>query len=317
MMPGAPGLSPELQAKLAAAQAQQQGQQGYGQPQPPPYGQPPQQGYGQPPQGYGQPQDPYGQQAPQGYPPQQQGYGQPQDPYGQQMPQQGYGQQPPMQGYGQQPMQPQQGYGQQPGQPPYGQQPQAYGQQAPGGYPQAPQGYGQPQQPYGAPGAASPGYPQQPPGAAPGAPPQNPPPAQGGGLAMPSIGLGAVGPHGMPRIKFGEGDFAPKRMVAAVTAGSGFEAPRRMGLIMVVLAVGLMIVNSVLIFVLHLYYPYFYSIGAIFFWAGLFMAITGQPKTIADGTKTPMWTRVGLAAALVFGLLQGIALAAQPAIFIR
>jgi hypothetical protein len=136
-------------------------------------------------------------------------------------------------------------------------------------------------------------------------------------MAMPNIGLGAVGPHGMPRIKFGEGDFAPKRMVAAVTAGSGFDAPRRMGLLMVVLAVGLMIVNSVLIFVLRLYYPYFYSIGAIFFWAGLFMAITGQPKTIGDGTKTPMWTRIGLAAALVFGLLQGIALAAQPGIFVR
>ena len=64
-------------------------------------------------------------------------------------------------------------------------------------------------------------------------------------MGMPSIGLGAVGPHGMPRIKFGEGDFAPKRMVTAVTAGTGFEAPRRMGLIMVVLAVGLMIVNMI------------------------------------------------------------------------
>jgi len=125
---------------------------------------------------------------------------------------------------------------------------------------------------------------------------------------MPKIGIGGLGPGGMPRIKFGEGDFAPKHMIAAVRDGTGFHAPRRMGIIMVGLAMALTIFNVIIIKVLHLYYPYFYSIGAIFFWTGVFLAATGQPKTTADGTKAPMWSRIGLGVSLVFGILMGIAM---------
>ncbi len=137
-----------VQEELArqAALAQQQQQQGYGQPPQQQYGQPPQQQqqqYGQPPQ---QQQQQYGQ------PPQQQ-----QQQYGQppQQQQQQYGQPPQQQqGYGQPPQQ-QQGYGQPPQQQQYGGAPQAqYGGQAPQHPGHPPQGFG------GAPGFASQGGPQ-------------------------------------------------------------------------------------------------------------------------------------------------------------
>ena len=272
MMSGAPGLPPEIQAQLAAAQGQHAQQGGYGQPppgyaQPPPgYQQPPQaaqQGYGQPQQGYGQPQQGYGQ------PPQapQQGYGQPQQGYGQppQGPQQGYGQPPQQQGYAQ----PQQGYAPPPGHP------------AQGGYGAAPQ----------------PGYPQQ------NQPPAPAPMAPMGGVG---ISLGSLDKHGMPRIKFGEGDLAPKKMVAVITTGQGFDHPRKMGLMMLALAFVLSFANWLLIFLLHRYYPYFYSIAGIFGWVGLFLAITNQPRATTDGSKVPMWTRVGLGICLVMGTLSGI-----------
>jgi hypothetical protein len=272
-MGDASALSPEVQAQLAAARAAQQAQMG-GQA---PYGQPPQQGYPQ--QGYGQPQPGYGQPQP--------GYGQPQPPpYGQpqgQMQQAGY---PPQQAYGQPP--PQQGYG-------APQAPQGYGAPTPGQpYPGAPMGggmMGQPPQGYG------------------GAPPaQQPPPQGGGGMAMPSFGVGHFGPGGMPRIKIGEGDFAPKKLVAAVTTGQGFDAPRKMGGIMAAIAIGLTVLNTLLVLVLHRYYPYFYSLGAIFLWTGLWLLITGQPKANPDGSKSPMWARVGLAACLGVGVLVGAAM---------
>lgn len=282
-------LSPEVQAQIAAARAAQQAQaQGgsFGQPagQPPQqaYGQQPQQGYGQPPQqGYGQPppqQQGYGQPQMQGYPPPQQGYGQPQQaPQGYGQPQQGYGQ--PQQGYGQ--PQPAQGYGQPPA-----------------------QQYGQPQQGYAAPGGPMMQAPQ--PGYAP-APqaqqPQQAPPAQGM-----SFGVGGFGPGGMPRISIGHGDFAPKKLMAVVMTGEGFDGPRKMGGVMAATAVGLIVLNTLLVLVLHRYYPYFYSLGAIFLWTGAFLLITGQPKKTADGSPCPMWTRVGLGAAFAVGVLLGVAM---------
>ncbi len=309
MMASAPMLPPEVQAQMRAAQQAQQPQQGYGQP-PQGYGQPPQ-GYGQAPQGYGQPpQQGYGQ-APPGYgqPPQQQGYGQPPQGYGQ--PQQDYGQQ----GYGQpQGYPPPPGYAQAP--PGYGQPPQQdYGQQ---GYGQAPPGYGPPaggnsdlnatrMAPMGAMGAPAPAPPPPaygaPPPPAPGAPPAATPGVGVGGVG---IGLAGVDARGMPRINVATGDLNPKKIMAAVLSGSGLDQPRKLGIKMIVVAIVFSILNWVLIFLIHRYYPYLYALGGILWWAGLWLAATGQPKSNPDGSPAAMWGRVGLGAALVLGSLMAL-----------
>ncbi len=204
--------------------------------------------------------------------------------------------------------QPPPGYGAPP--PGYGQPPPGYGAPGAGG---PPPGYGAPPG-YGPPGAA-PGYGAPPPGA-PGAPmapygaPQPPatqpgqPPPQG--IQGPSFGIGGIGRGGMPRIKVGEGDFSPDKLWKAVATGQGYDSPRKMGIMMVGLAVALMVVNLVLMLVLHRYYPYFYSLGAVIWWGGLWMLITGQPRATPDKSPAPMWGRIGLAAFLVVGILVGI-----------
>jgi hypothetical protein len=255
----------QMQAQQTAQQAQQHAQQqgGWGQPQ-----QQGQQGWGQPQQG--QPQQGYG------APPQQQGW--------QQQPQQGYGG-PPAQGQ-QQAYGAQQGYGA-PGQPPQ----QGYG--APG---QPPQGYGAPQ---GYPAANQGGYAGAPGGMqAPQMQGQQPPAA--GGL---NVGFGRIGPGGMPRIKVNAGAFSPQKLTHAVISGQGFDNPRTMGAMMFGLAIAFSAANFALIFVLNRYYPYLYALGLILGCAGLWLLITGQPRTTADGSKAPMWTRVGLGAFVAIGTL--------------
>ena len=96
--------------------------------------------------------------------------------------------------------------------------------------------------------------------------------------------------------------------------------PRRLLLVGIVMAGGAMvglgmlfaILNSILIFVLHLYYPYLYTIGAIFWWGGLWLVVTGQPKRSADGSPAPMWARAGLGACLVIGLIVGVLMIIIP-----
>jgi hypothetical protein len=171
---------------------------------------------------------------------------------------------------------------------------QPYGQPQQAGFAQ--QGYGQQQQPYGQPQAQQQQQQMQ--------PGQQ---QQAGGVAMPQFGLGNFR-NGVPAIRVGGGDFSPGKLVAAVTTGQGFAHPRKMGLIMVGLAFAFTVVNTILIFGLHLYYPYLYSLGAIFWWGGLWLAVTGQPASRPDGTPAPGWARVGLAVALVFGLLMGMAM---------
>jgi hypothetical protein len=229
-----------------------------------------QQQYGQPPGG-----SPPGYGAPPGAPPQ---YGQP--------PQQSYGQ-PPQSPYGQPP---QQAYGQQPPAQAYGQAPPAYGQPAP----QA--AFGQPQAPYGQPPgyAGAPGYGQ------PGAPQPQP------GMQAPQIGIGGFGPGGIPRINFSGGDFSPTKIVNVIVKGDGYESPRRMGALFIGAAMAFYIVNTVLIFALHLYYPYFYSLGAIIWWAGWWLLIFGQPRKTTDGSPSAMWGRIGLAVCLAFGALSAL-----------
>jgi len=193
--------------------------------------------------------------------------------------------------YGQPPQQP---YGQPPAQP-YGQPPAGYGQpqpQAPYGQPQAP--YGQPPAPYGQP----PGYP--------GAPGYGQPAGQPQGMQAPQIGIGGFGPGGIPRINFSGGDFSPTKIMNVIVKGDGYESPRRMGALFIGLAMAFYVVNTVLIFALHFYYGYFYSLGAIIWWAGWWLLIFGQPRKTADGSPSAMWGRIGLAACLAFGLLSAL-----------
>jgi len=270
----------------------------YGQP-----GQPQQPGFGGQPGydpnagQYGQPQQPqYGQpQQPQyGQPPQQPGYGaQPGfDPNAGQ-----YGQQQPMQqpgGYGQPPQQP--GYGAQPGFDPNAGQFGAPGM-APGGMPGAPGGYGQPGMQPGMPGA-QPGY---------GAPPQQPGGPVGGHGNM-QIGIGGVSFQAptIGGVNLGGSDFSKEALMAAVVQGKGFESPRKVGGAMFGLGFVLWIVNTVIVAVTNIYFPYLYAIGAIFWWGGLWLLITGSPKRNPDGSPAPMWARAGLGACLFIGLLSGI-----------
>jgi hypothetical protein len=127
-------------------------------------------------------------------------------------------------------------------------------------------------------------------------------------VAIPKVGA-SFGPGGV-RIGLGGGDFSPHKLMGAVIGGEGFANPRMMGAIMVGLSMALGFANIVLIFLLRWYFPYLFGIGAIFFWCGAWMAVTGQPKAQADGSKAPMWGRLGLGAGFVFGVLVGLGLIA-------
>jgi hypothetical protein len=123
-----------------------------------------------------------------------------------------------------------------------------------------------------------------------------------------SFGLGGVGPGGMPRIKVGVGDYHPNKLLNAVIKGEGYDKPRMFGLVMLGLAVAFSVVNFVLIFVAHIYFPYLYLLAGPLGWGGLFMVIAGHPKAPADGSPVPMWARIGLGACIVIGLLVGAAM---------
>ena len=216
--------------------------------------------------------------------------------------------------YGGAPQQQQQ-YGGAPPQQQYGgAPPQTYGQAAvQGGYdPNAqPQGgYGgapgaQPQQPYGQPPGGYPGAPQQ------GGPMQGQAPQQQQQGIVPQFGVGGFGPGGMPRLNI-SGGMSPSNLLGAVISGQGFAKPRLTGLGMIALSMVFGIANTVLVLVLHRYYGYLYSAGAILGWAGTFMLITGQPKQQADGSKAPGWARIGLYICFGIGVCVGVALSVLP-----
>jgi hypothetical protein len=244
----------------------------------------------------GQPGYPPQTQPQQGQVPQQQGYGQP-NPYGQPPQQQAYGQPAPQQqGYGQPPP----GYGQQPP-PGYGQRqppPAAYGQPPPGyGQPGAPAPYGAPPQGYlQQPGA----YPQQ------GGVPQQQQQQQQGGMGGLGIGIGGIGVGGIPRIKVGVGDYHPNKLWSAIISGQGFAKPRMFGLVMLSIAIAFAVINAVLIFALHLYYPYLYILAGPLWWGAWWIIIFGQPRLTTDGTKAALWGRIGLGICLAMGLAAGL-----------
>jgi len=267
----------------------------YGQPQQPQYGQPAQPQFGQP----QQPQPQYGQ-------PAQPQFGQPQQP-----PQPQYGQ-PPQQFGGQPGFDPSggQGYGQAPGG--YGAAPAMPGGQPgydpnAGGYGQAQPGYGQPGMGapgMGAPGMGAPGMGAPGMGAQPG---YGHPQAPAGGMGNMQVGIGGMSFQAptIGGVNLGGGDFSKDALLAAVVQGNGFESPRKVGGAMFGLGFLFFIINTVLILA-HFYYPYLYSIGAIFWWGGLWLLITGQPRKSVDGSKAPMWARAGLGVCMFIGLIVGI-----------
>jgi hypothetical protein len=120
--------------------------------------------------------------------------------------------------------------------------------------------------------------------------------------------MGGFGPGGIPRIKVSTGDYSPDRLYKAVVTGEGFGNPRMLGLMMIGVGILFTIINTVLVLVVHIYYPYLYGIAAPIWWGGLWLVITGQPKQTQDGSPAAMWTRAGLAVCLVIGILVGIAM---------
>ena len=103
-------------------------------------------------------------------------------------------------------------------------------------------------------------------------------------------------------------DLSPGALVSAVTTGEGFANPRVVALAAAGLGVLLAVGNFVLIYVLHMYYPYLLAIAPILVLAGVFMLATGEPKTRGEGQTAPMWTRAGLAGSMLVGLGIGAAL---------
>jgi hypothetical protein len=303
--PGGNGFPPGPGQKPGFGQTQLMPGSAFGGPSPDPgaqYGQPPQPQYGQPPQPqFGQPPQPqYGQ------PPQPQ-YGQPPQPqYGAQPGYdpnagQGYGQQAPAPGgYGAAPAMP----GGQPGYDPnaggYGQAQPGYGQPGMGAPGMGAPGMGAPGM--GAPGMGAPGMGAPGMGAQPG---YGQPPA--GGMGNMQVGIGGMSFQAptIGGVNLGGGDFSKDALLAAVVQGNGFESPRKVGGAMFGLGFLFFIINTVLILA-HFYYPYLYSIGAIFWWGGLWLLITGQPRKSVDGSKAPMWARAGLGVCMFIGLIVGI-----------
>ncbi len=143
----------------------------------------------------------------------------------------------------------------------------------------------------------------------PGAPPGQmaPPPQQqqGGGM---NFGLAGVGPGGIPRIKVSVGDYHPNKLFSAIVKGHGFANPRMFGLVMLGISVGFGVLNAVLIFVVHIYFPYLLYLAGPLGWGGVWMLATGQPKATTDGSPVPMWARIGLGACLAVGILVGVGL---------
>jgi hypothetical protein len=107
-------------------------------------------------------------------------------------------------------------------------------------------------------------------------------------------------------------DLSPDALMGAVLGGKGFHSPRMLGGGMIGLSILLTIANVVYLLVSHRYYPYFYSVGAILGFGGFWMLVTGQPRANPDGSPAPMWARIGLGAACVFGILVGVALIIIP-----
>jgi hypothetical protein len=119
------------------------------------------------------------------------------------------------------------------------------------------------------------------------------------------MGIG-LSPGGNLRLNYQGGDFSKQALQDAIFKGKGFEKPRLMGAAFLGLGLAFGIINSVMLFVLHYYFPYLFMIAAPFGWAGLWLLITGQPAATPDGSPAPMWGRIGLGVCFAIGILLGI-----------
>jgi hypothetical protein len=70
----------------------------------------------------------------------------------------------------------------------------------------------------------------------------------------------------------------------------------------------LTLANSLLVLVAGIYSPYVYGVAAPLGLGGWWLVVTGQPIRGPAGGKAPMWSRAGLGACLMVGLLLGIAM---------
>ena len=102
--------------------------------------------------------------------------------------------------------------------------------------------------------------------------------------------------------------FDPDRLVKAVLSGDGFPNPRALGLMTLAASLFLTILNTLLVLAAGIYSPYVYAIAAPLGLGGWWLVVTGQPRRGPEGSKAPMWSRAGLGACLVVGLLPAIAM---------
>ncbi len=122
----------------------------------------------------------------------------------------------------------------------------------------------------------------------------------------PSFGGIGIGPGGRPNISVGMGAFNPNAIVKALVSGEGFDSPRKFGAMALGLGFGIFVISEIIIYVVHIWFPYLYLISFPLFWGGLWMLILGQPQKQQDGSKAPMWGRVVIGAVMALALLQGL-----------
>ena len=125
-------------------------------------------------------------------------------------------------------------------------------------------------------------------------------------MQSPALGFG-LGAGGV-RLNYKGGAFTPSNIYAAAVSGKGFQRPRLFGLGLLGLSALFTVGNYVLVMVLNRFYPYLYSLAAIFACSALWLLITGQPLAQEDGSDAPGWGRYGLIACAVIGTLLGIAM---------
>lgn len=107
-------------------------------------------------------------------------------------------------------------------------------------------------------------------------------------------------------------DLNPNELVGVVASGTGFKAPRIMGLAMTAMSGVFLVANFVLVFALNRYYPYLYWLSGVFLFAGPFVLVTGEPLDRGDGVPVPQWARYGLIACFAVGVLAGVGLSTLP-----
>jgi hypothetical protein len=110
-------------------------------------------------------------------------------------------------------------------------------------------------------------------------------------------------------VNVGMGGFHPNAIARSLINGDGFPEPRKFGLMAAALGFGILVIESILIFAVHIWFPWFYIIAFPLFWGGVWMLILGQPKAQPDGSKAPMWGRVVVGGVMVLGILQGLSFA--------